>query len=116
VRWHNKRFHSRPGYVAEFWNDFVSQYFSLFQSLAQFTARRVKRSVSPPNFDACAEYIKYLKKIYKKVFEIELESWSIDKGTWPKKRSFSLFEKWFYIEFHSEVFDALGTDIEKEDY
>jgi hypothetical protein len=45
VRWHNKRFHSRPGYVADFWDGFVTQYFSLFQSLAQFTARRVERSV-----------------------------------------------------------------------
>jgi hypothetical protein len=33
-----------------------------------------------------------------------------------EKRSFSLFEKWFHIEFHSEVLDVLGTGIEKEDY
>ena len=69
-----------------------------------------------PHFDYNSESNKFMKKMYKKIFEIELEGWNTDKRTWPKKRSFSLFEKWFHIEFHSEVIDMLGTDIEKEDY
>lgn len=69
-----------------------------------------------PHFDDDPESMGYIKKIYKKIFEIELESWSTDKSNWPKKRGFSLFENWFHVEFHSEVIDVLGTDIEKDEY
>ena len=69
-----------------------------------------------PHFDGDSESNEYIKKVYKKIFEIELLSWCTDKSKWPKKRSFALFQKWFYIEFHSEVIDVLGTDIEKEEY
>ena len=58
-----------------------------------------------PHFDDRSASLKFLKKIYKQLFEIELEGWSTDENTWPKKRSFSLFCEWFQLEFHSEVLD-----------
>ncbi len=67
-----------------------------------------------PHFDDDSESLKYIEKIYKKIFEIELNGWSTDKGTWPKKFDLSLFQKWFYVEFHSEVFDPIGDPIVKD--
>ena len=54
--------------------------------------------------------------IYRQIFEIELDSWSTNKDTWPKKRSYALFRKWFEIEFHSEVLDFGIDDIEIGEY
>ena len=69
-----------------------------------------------PHFDDEAESMRYFKKIYAKIFEFELDSWSTDKKTWPKRRNFTLFRKWFKIEFHSEVFDIGKGNIEIEEY
>jgi hypothetical protein len=58
-----------------------------------------------PHFDDDDDSMKFIKGIYRKIFEIELDSWSTDNNTWPKKRSYALFLEWFRVEFHSEVFD-----------
>ena len=70
----------------------------------------------PDDLDTDEESIKYIKAIYKKLFEIELKGWCIDKNFWPKNRNFALFNEWFDLEFHSEIYDSLETDIEKEEY
>ena len=69
-----------------------------------------------PHLDDDDESMRYIKKSYAKIFEFELDSWSTDKKTWPKKRNFSLFSKWFKIEFHSELFDIGNGNIEIEEY
>lgn len=69
-----------------------------------------------PHFDDDKASLKYIKSIYSKLFMIELESWSTDKGTWPKKRTWALFCDWFQIEMHSEVLDFGKDDIVKEEY
>ena len=58
-----------------------------------------------PHFDDDDDSMKYIKGIYRKIFEIELDSWCTDENTWPKKRSYGLFLEWFRVEIHSEVFD-----------
>ena len=58
-----------------------------------------------PNFDDDEESMKHVINIYQKFFEIELGSWSSDENYWPKKRDYNIFDQWFAIEFHSEVFD-----------
>jgi len=70
----------------------------------------------PEDLDTDEESLDYLKKIHKKIFDIELHGWCTDKKFWPKKRDVSLFIEWFDCEFHSEIFDSLETDIEKEEY
>ncbi|VVS91977.1 hypothetical protein [Desulfoluna spongiiphila] len=67
-----------------------------------------------PHFDDDKETNRYIKKIYDQIFELELEGWSTDERTWPPKRTYPLFKKWFSIEIHSEVIDVLKTKIEKE--
>jgi len=69
-----------------------------------------------PHFDDDRDSLKYIKSIYPKIFELELDSWSSDKRAWPKNRNYSLFCKWFKIELHSEVLDFEDGYIEKEDY
>jgi hypothetical protein len=69
-----------------------------------------------PYFDDDEESLKFIKRIYKRIFEIELESWSTDKKAWPKKRDYALFRDWFKIEFHSEVFDFGEGSIEIDEY
>lgn len=69
-----------------------------------------------PHFDYKEGSRNYIKKIYKQIFEVELESWTTDEQLWPQKRNYSLFQKWFVIEIHSEVIDFLETKIEKEEF
>ena len=54
---------------------------------------------------------KLVKKIYLGIFEEQLEDWSRDKNHWPKNRSLATFKKCFDVEFHSLVFDLVGTQI-----
>jgi hypothetical protein len=70
----------------------------------------------PVDLDTDEESLNYIKKIHKKIFENELDGWCSDRKIWPKALNFALFTKWFDLEFHSEIFDSLETDIEKEEY
>lgn len=58
-----------------------------------------------PHFDKEEESMNYLKKIFRPIFEYELLGWHTDEKAWPRKRTFSLFQEWFKIEFHTEVID-----------
>jgi len=69
-----------------------------------------------PHFDDDEDSLKFIKQIFKKIFEMELEGWSSDTKEWPKKRNYALFREWFKIEFHSEVFDFGQGQIEIDEY
>ena len=69
-----------------------------------------------PFFESYEDSLEYIKPMYAKIFEIELDSWSADKRTWPQKRDYSLFAEWFDVEIHSEVLDSVDNDIEKDEY
>ncbi len=43
------------------------------------------------------DYEVYLKKIFKDVFEEQLESWIANPEYWPPKRTYKLFTDWFEI-------------------
>ena len=58
-----------------------------------------------PSFDGPGQATAYIKQIYQNIWEAELTSWGVPKEQWPLKRSFELFQQWFSIEFHSNVFD-----------
>jgi hypothetical protein len=62
------------------------------------------------------ESLRFIKKNYRQILEMELESWNSNENLWPKKRTYSLFCEWFKIEFHSEVFDFGKGNIEIEEY
>ena len=69
-----------------------------------------------PHFDTNEESMKFIKKNYDTIFEIELDTWSTNPKYWPKKRNYGLFQEWFKIELHSEVVDFGESRIEIEEY
>ncbi len=61
-------------------------------------------------------YEQFLKKKFKIIFEEELASWMGDPDSWPSKRNYSLFRKWFKVIASDAVLD-FGTDaIYTEEY
>jgi hypothetical protein len=66
-----------------------------------------------PEFEFRADRMKILAWCLDFVFEEELNAWSIDETTWPKRRDMDTFLEWFDVEFHSIVFD-LSPDLPLE--
>ena len=69
-----------------------------------------------PLFDNDNRSLKFIKRVYKEIFEIELNSWIRDKKLWPQKRTHTLFCDWFRIEIHSEVYDFGKGLVEIDEY
>ncbi len=67
-----------------------------------------------PEYDDDLQTLKFIKKIYKDIFEKELDSFCTDPDYWPSKRDYKTFLKWFDIELHSEVFDTVDKEIIKD--
>ncbi len=67
-----------------------------------------------PEYDDDLQAVKFIKKIYKDIFEKELDSFCTDPDYWPSKRDFKTFLQWFEIELHSEVFDTMDKKIIRE--
>ena len=57
---------------------------------------------------------KFIRRIYKEIFERELETYCSDSTYWPSIRGYKTFLQWFDIELHSEVLDTVNEDIVKE--
>jgi len=47
----------------------------------------------------------WLAQNYRKIFELELNDWSVDHSCWPKDRSFKRFKEFFNVRFCSIVID-----------
>lgn len=69
-----------------------------------------------PVYDNDIGSLKFIKRVYKEIFEIELNSWVTDKKYWPHKRPYALFREWFKIEIHSEVYDFGKGLVEVDEY
>ncbi len=69
-----------------------------------------------PDYDEDSEAKSFIKDLSADIFEIELDSWYHDETTWPRKRDFQIFQKWFDVEIHSMVIDPYENEIVKEDY
>jgi hypothetical protein len=57
---------------------------------------------------------KVIKKHYKQIFELELESYWTDENDWPKNRDFKLFNEWFAYEISDWVVDLINKPLEGE--
>lgn len=67
-----------------------------------------------PEFDQPEEARAFIDAMAESLLEEELTGWCTDETRWPKNRANEMFWKWFEIEIHSEVFDAVGRPIKKE--
>ena len=63
-----------------------------------------------PEYEDDSQKDKLLKKLYRNIFEEQLDGWWEDQTVWPKNGYLSAFQKWFDVEFHSVVIDLLGTE------
>ncbi|MFN7096725.1 MAG: hypothetical protein ACK4PR_04110 [Gammaproteobacteria bacterium] len=58
-----------------------------------------------PPFESPRQAREYIKQTYQGIFEGELVSWGLPPTSWPKDRTYDLFNEWFNVEFHSVVLD-----------
>lgn len=68
-----------------------------------------------PEYEDDDQRDRILKKVYKDIFEEQLESWWIDEKYYPAKRDLKTFKQWFHVEFHSMITDLVGTDFIDEE-
>jgi hypothetical protein len=57
----------------------------------------------------------WLKRNFKNIFDMELDSWCTDRALWPKVRSFKVFKEFFSVHFCSIVID-LGKGLIDREY
>jgi len=69
-----------------------------------------------PEYGDDAEAETVLKRVYREIFEMELQGWDLNEEHWPTNRDYANFRKWFDVEQHSEAIDFSGETIRKEDY
>jgi hypothetical protein len=60
-----------------------------------------------PAWDDPADAEKVLGRVHDEIFCRELESWSTDEATWPKRRSLKLFKQWFDV-VHFDLVQDVG--------
>ena len=60
-----------------------------------------------PEYDDDSQRDRILKKVFKDIFEEQLDGWWTDEKDWPVKRDMRTFKQWFDVEFHSVVIDLV---------
>lgn len=60
-------------------------------------------------------YENWLKKNYKDIFVLELESWMIVPESYPQ-RTYKIFKEWFEVRVADGVFDFGKGRVEMEEY
>jgi len=66
----------------------------------------------PEFYDFEMEYKSWLRKNFKSIFELEI--CELDEDMWPKKLTFTLFEKYFFVRRLEMGYDLLSEPIYKE--
>ena|ERR1051326_8520812 len=46
-----------------------------------------------------------VRRHFQAIFEAELDAWYRDPKTWPRRRSYAMFRKWFEVRLMETVFD-----------
>lgn len=104
----------RPNQPFADWVNSLPESAGEFTSLAEI--RRDATAYLLPEGDSTAELQATLRELAEDIFVIELEAWSRNPQTWPRKRDFTAFQKWFEVEIHSLVLDPFENEIFKEDF
>jgi hypothetical protein len=61
--------------------------------------------------DESENFERWISANFLPIFESELEDWYTDESLWPKKRTRTIFNKWFDVECHSVLIDTVGGSI-----
>ena len=67
-----------------------------------------------PAFEEDDEMDAVLEQMWPKLFEIELQTWTRDKASWPQKRSLELFMDWFRFTPFNGVHDLGPSPLQVE--
>jgi len=67
-----------------------------------------------PESDSIEEALGYIEHNYHTFFEMQLHDWCRNSSLWPKKLTLSMFRRWFNVEIHSMVHDALNEELYRE--
>jgi len=68
-----------------------------------------------PEYDDDSQRDRILSKIFKDIFEEQLDDWWQDEKDWPVKRDLRTFKKWLDLEYHSVVIDIVDAELIDED-
>jgi hypothetical protein len=72
------------------------------------TLADVRREPTAYLIEECAmehEYPRALKRHFREIFENELAGWYTLEESWPRNRSFAMFQEWFDFSFVSMIND-----------
>lgn len=69
----------------------------------------------PDTYDEYS-YETFIKRNYKMIFEEELSSWMTDPASWPRRRNYDVFKKWFSLIPSDTILELGDGEIEVEDY
>ncbi len=58
-----------------------------------------------PTWEDSVEQHEIVKEFWPALFDEMLVGWSRDESSWPKKRTFEMFGKWFEVEANTTVQD-----------
>jgi hypothetical protein len=58
-----------------------------------------------PECDSEEEATEHLAKVYGGIFKEQLEGWYRVPSSWPRRRDFDTFKRWFEWSYHSEIVD-----------
>jgi tetratricopeptide (TPR) repeat protein len=70
--------------------------------------------VPETNFEK--DFPKNIKGYFSFIFEQELLSWSEDEKTWPRNRTYKIFQDWFVIIYSDLILDLTDDVLESEDF
>lgn len=61
-------------------------------------------------------YENWLKKNFKDIFVLELESWMTDPEVWPHKLTYTMFQQWFEVRVADAAIDFGKKPLVVEEY
>jgi len=85
-----------------------------FENVHEYDGNQATTILIPEKYDEI-DYETYVKKIYKEIFEDQLESWTANPDEWPKKRDYQMFKKWFDVLCSDIIWDYVDGDIEHDE-
>jgi hypothetical protein len=60
-----------------------------------------------PEFEYEEDLQEWVEENHTWLFEFQLAAWTEDEAAWPRQRDLATFRKWFRVDIHSVVVDAV---------